>query len=204
MIAPHAQSHHNGRPDAIRSTEGLQPDLETERLTLRPFIAADAADVRRLAGDKRVSETTAAVPHPYPEGLAEAWIATHAAAYEKRVEATFAIARRDGGALVGAMSLLGIDMPMRQAEVGYWIGFDCWGRGYASEALRRLVGFAHRELGLTRLVGRCLAANPASGHVMRNAGLQAEGRLLLHGQLHGKFDDVLLFGWVAPERFDQA
>lgn len=182
----------------------MQPDLETERLILRPFTAADAADVRRLAGDRRVSETTAAVPHPYPEGAAEAWIATHELAYEERLEASFAIARRDGNTLVGAMSLLGIDMPKRQAEVGYWIGCDFWRRGYASEALRRLVAFAHHELGLTRLFGRCLAVNPASGHVMRNAGLQPEGRLLLHGQLHGKFDDVLLFGWVAPERFDQA
>jgi [ribosomal protein S5]-alanine N-acetyltransferase len=182
----------------------LQPALDTERLTLRPFTVADAADVRRLAGDKRVSETTAAVPHPYPEGVAEAWIATHAAAYDARTEAAFAVTRRDDGTLVGAMSLLGIDLPHRQCEVGYWIGFEFWGRGYASEALRRIVAFAHRDLGLTRIFGRCLAANPASGHVMRNAGLQPEGRLLLHGELHGRFDDVLLFGWVAPERFDRA
>jgi RimJ/RimL family protein N-acetyltransferase len=182
----------------------LQPTLDTERLTLRPFTAADAADVRRLAGDKRVAETTLAVPHPYPEGVAEAWIASHASCYEGRTDAVFAVARRDDASLVGAMSLQNIDMARRQAEVGYWIGIDSWRRGYASEALRCLVTFGHQELGLTRIFGRCLAGNPASGHVMRNAGLQSEGRLLLHGELHGKYDDVLLFGWVAPERFDNA
>ncbi len=39
--------------------------IEAERLILRAFIAEDAPYVEKLAGDKRVAETTLTIPHPY-------------------------------------------------------------------------------------------------------------------------------------------
>jgi [ribosomal protein S5]-alanine N-acetyltransferase len=67
----------------------MQPTITSSRLRLRPFVANDAGGVRRLAGDKRIADMTLAVPHPYPEGAAEAWIATHPDSYEGGKEATF-------------------------------------------------------------------------------------------------------------------
>jgi len=48
--------------------------LETARLWLRWPRAADAAAITRFASKKEVAETTAAIPHPYPAGAAEAFI----------------------------------------------------------------------------------------------------------------------------------
>ena len=59
------------------------PELRTPRLLLRAFILADAPAVQRLAGDQAIASTTLNIPHPYPDGAAEAWIATHAAAFER-------------------------------------------------------------------------------------------------------------------------
>lgn len=183
----------------------MPPELRSPRLLLRPFVAADAADVRRQAGDARVAVAAAAIPHPYPEGAAESWIATHLPLWRARREAHFAIVPSGpggGGAgrLVGAIALIGIDLHDEGAEIGYWIGVDHWGRGYASEAARRLIGFARDELGLTRIVGRCVGGNPASARVLEKAGLQLEGRLRLHQRVAGGFDDVLLYGVVLPGR----
>lgn len=50
----------------------VQPTLETDRLILRPFfLPTDAPDVYRLAGEREIAATTANIPHPYPEDLAE-------------------------------------------------------------------------------------------------------------------------------------
>jgi len=97
------------------------PKLETARVVLRPFSAADAAEVMRLAGDHAVADTTLHIPHPYLAGMAEEWIATHQAAFDREQGVTLAITRKPDGALVGAISLMGMAKG-HQAELGYWIG----------------------------------------------------------------------------------
>ena len=178
----------------------MQPTLTSARLCLRPFALADANDVQRLAGDKRVALAATTIPHPYPDGAAEAWISTHADAFSAKSEVAFAITLRDGGDLVGAISLLDISERHARAEIGYWTGIDHWNRGYCTEAFTRLVPYAFEELGITRIVARCSAQNAASARVMEKTGLKREGLLLKHSRKQGQFDDVLLYGLVLPGR----
>ena len=67
---------------------------------------------------------------------------------------------------------------MRQAdaELGYWIARDCWGRGYASEAARGALEVA-RLLGYRRIGGH-FTDNPASGRVLRKAGFLPTGKIV--------------------------
>ena len=81
------------------------PTLETERLLLRPFVLADASEVRRLAGAREVYDGTLAIPHPYPEGLAEEWIGRHAGGFERGEFVSLAATRREDGTLVGSIGL---------------------------------------------------------------------------------------------------
>ena len=178
----------------------MQPSLSTQRLLLRPYVSADGPAVQRLAGDPRVADATTAIPHPYPDGAAQAWIATHPASYLARKEITFAVALRTSGELVATVSLLDISSYHARAELGYWTGVPFWGSGYCTEAVTRLIVFARESLGVTKVVGRCLARNPASARVMEKAGLVREGYLVKHTLKNGKYEDIVLYGAVFPSR----
>ena len=151
-----------------------QPTLTTERLTLRPFIPDDAFDVERFAGMREIADTTLSIPHPYPHGAAAEWILTHPPAWENGSTATFAIVETKTGRLVGVTSLM-INREHNRAELGYWIAFDRWNQGYATESNQRLIDFGFEDLGLHRIEARHFLRNPASGRVMEKLGMQAEG-----------------------------
>lgn len=179
-----------------------QPSLVTTRLILRPFSPADAPHVRRLAGDRALAETTATIPHPYPQGAAEAWIASHPGRYAVGEAVVFAITRGEDGLLLGAIGLE-IEPEMQRAELGYWIGTPYWNQGYATEAARAVVQYAFRDRGLRRVFARHFGPNVGSGRVMQKAGLRYEGTLRQHTIKWGVVHDLVLYGalrdeWPAP------
>lgn len=151
-----------------------QPTLTTDRLTLRPFTLEDAWDVERLAGKREIADTTLNIPHPYPVGAATRWIESNSLAWANGTNVTFAIIDTKSAKLVGAISLM-IKRDHRRAELGYWIAPDCWNKGYATEASRRILEFGFESLGLHRIESRHFLRNPASGEVMKKIGMQKEG-----------------------------
>ncbi len=170
--------------------------VETRRLRLRAFTPADASGVRRLAGAFEVADTTLNIPHPYQDGMAEAWFASQAAALLDGSGITWAITRLDDRALAGAISLMGIERS-HQAELGYWIGVPYWGEGVCTEAGRAVVQHAFDALSLRRLHARCLSRNPASSRVLEKLGFRHEGTLRGHVRKWSVFEDVELYGLVA-------
>ncbi|MDH5229131.1 MAG: GNAT family N-acetyltransferase [Gammaproteobacteria bacterium] len=154
-----------------------QPELHSPRLILRAFNTNDAAQVQALAGDERIADTTAHIPHPYPADAAINWISTHANAWQTGEAVVYAIILNAGQTLIGAISIIRIHQ--QQAEIGYWIGVPFWGKGYATEALQTIIKFAFKQLRLKRLSANYLQRNPASGRVLTKAGMQCcgEGKL---------------------------
>lgn len=169
------------------------PNLETERLKLRPFSLADAADVQRLAGDRSIADTTLHVPHPYKDGDAEKWIAMHEPAFNQGRGVVFAVTRKADGLLVGAIGLSGI-VTAHQAEIAYWVGRLYWNQGFCTEAGRTVLQYAFSELSLIRVHCFHLSRNPASGRVMRKLGMQHEGLRRQHVKKWDQYEDIELYG----------
>jgi RimJ/RimL family protein N-acetyltransferase len=176
----------------------LQPTLPTERLLLRPFARSDAAAVQRLAGAREVAATTQNIPHPYPDGAAEAWIESHAPEYAAGRLATFAVTDRASSELLGAVGLTVIP-EHALAELGYWMGVPYWGRGYTTEAARALMAFGFFVLGLNRIQARHFVFNPASGRVMQKLGLRREGVLRQSIRKGERFEDVVIHARLAED-----
>jgi len=175
-----------------------QPTLQTERLLLRPFTLVDAAEVQRMAGDYDVASVTGNIPHPYEDGMAEAWINTQQPNYEAGTQATFAITSRSEGILIGAIGLI-VNLQHQRAEMGYWVGKEHWNKGYCTEAASVVVRFGFEQLNLRRIEATHLARNPASGRVMQKIGMRQEGYFRQHIFKWGVFEDLVIYGLLPSD-----
>src|SRR6201985_2868158 len=99
--------------------------LETERLTLRQPTLADAKAIARLANDRRIAENTRRLPHPYLEQDAIDFVRYVA---DTQDEVAFLI--EHDFAPVGAVGIHFRDGDF--AEIGYWLGFPHWGKGFGT------------------------------------------------------------------------
>lgn len=176
----------------------FQP-LRTERLTLRPLRAEDAADLHRLVNDWEVAKTLARVPFPYPRELADEWIAkTRVDIAEGRAWHLAITGVEQAGTpeekevLVGCVGLTR-DTARRQAELGYWVARRYWGHGVAQEAAGRLARWALAHLDIETLVAAAQVENARSQAVLRRIGFRETGEELRESLSLGSAVPVRLF-----------
>lgn len=180
--------------------------LRTPRLILREFTADDWAATHAYQQDprylryydrERVTEREAQA-FVYSFIL---WQGEH-----PRSKAQLAITLAKGGELIGNVGLRRDAAGDPVADMGYELSPTHWGRGFATEAVRALVGWGFGEWeGLERIHAHCIAENEASARVLRKAGLREEARLRDHQWFKGRFWDVVFFGmmrgeWTPPEQ----
>lgn len=169
------------------------PPLLTERLLLRSLTLEDAADVKRLVGDRDIAQMTVAIPHPYEEGMAEEWIRACSEEHEKDKCLHFAITLRADKNFIGAIGLE-LEQEHQRGELGYWIGKPYWNRGYATEAAQAVVAYSFEVLKLNRIYAFHFTRNPASGRVLEKAGMRYEGCRRQHTKKWGNFEDSIGYG----------
>lgn len=165
--------------------------LETDRLVMRAPVPEDAdtlapmyadPEVMRYVGDGRTLtrvETERSVRR-----MIERWDADGFG--------LFTTVRKEDGTVIGRVGLLvwntdtwepttraeGADVPT-EVEVGYTLGRDFWGHGYATEAAGAVRDYALGELGAERLIALIVHGNTASENVARKLGLEYERDIML-------------------------
>ncbi len=142
--------------------------LETERLRLRPWSVSDAEELYSLASDPAIGPMAGWEPHTD---------AGHSRSVIENVlskPGTFAVTEKDTGRIVGCISLefdnTSIPVEPSEAEIGFWIAKDCWCRGYATEAARRVLDYAFTELGCGKVWCLSLEANVRCLRVQEKLG----------------------------------
>lgn len=164
--------------DTIPVAEG---QIAAGRFVLRPVRLSDAGLIAHHAGDRRVAEATQNIPHPFPPGAAEAYVAR--AMKHERPGSVWVL---DGSAtglseLLGVISLKPMDCGAAkgsQSEVAYWVAPAFWNTGIASEAVRALI--AANPLGDRTYFAEVFQDNPGSARVLTNAGFQYLGDAEAH------------------------
>ena len=88
----------------------------------------------------------------------------------------FFIHRSDDDVVVGEIGgHLGAD---GTAEIGYAVVRSCWGRGYATDAVRALLARAAELPQVERVIAHTPLDRPASGRVLEKAGFAPAGESL--------------------------
>lgn len=125
-----------------------------------------AAALQLLASDPAIAATTR-IPHPYPPGAALQFIEHQRKESAEGRAHVFVI--KDRNEILGVCGLHDI-VNGEARELGYWIGRQYWGKGYATFAVKMVLKFAFQNLGVTRIGSATLESNIASRRVLLKAG----------------------------------
>ena len=144
--------------------------IKTERLLLRPLTVADADEVFEWVSDERVSRYMVYTTYSNVEQVRE-WLA-----FVEKDTSTylFGFELLSDGKLVGSGDI-GPDSKNGYWGFGYNLRYDRWGNGYATEAVKAMIGYARENFGATRFASSHAEPNHASGHVMEECGLHFVG-----------------------------
>ena len=149
-------------------------ELDTKQLHLRKIRLEDATRFFCFAGSEAVTRYMFWKPHAdVHESVAS--IEKTLSRYAQGNCWRWGIALKETDELVGIIDLLGIDEATKSCTFAYMLAEEFWGRGFATEALSAVLGFAFDQLELEAVWAEHFGPNGASGAVMRKAGMKYTG-----------------------------
>ena len=155
------------------------PRLETSRLVLRGFTAADVEPYAAMMADP---EVTRFLGDGHTFGRAEAWrhIAMLIGHWELRGFGLWAVEERSSGRFIGRIGCYEPD-GWPGFEIGYALAREAWGRGLAREGAAAALEHARTALRQTRIISLIRPANAASIAVAEHLGAQRTGTVEFYG-----------------------
>lgn len=107
---------------------------------------------------------------------------------------------KDTHKILGTIYLNIHDEKAKIAGIDYWIREDEWGKGYTTEASKRILDFAFNELNLNRIESCGAKDNPGTWKIMEKIGLKYEGtRKSGLFYYYGGIQDLVMYGLTKEE-----
>jgi RimJ/RimL family protein N-acetyltransferase len=172
------------------------PVLETERLVLRPWRAADSADYARILADPQVMRFLGAGWRFRAKRAAASLLAVVSDAegrraierlldhWEQHGFGEWAVEEKEHGALIGEIGLTyhpDWKADPTQVEIGWLLARSAWGRGLATEGGRAALAYAFDHVGMERVISIARVGNTRSERVMLRLGLSFVGTAFWKG-----------------------
>lgn len=174
------------------------PRLETRRLLLRPLTRRDVRDVFAYASNERVARYLLWRVHRCPAD-SENYLQAVLTAYRKGQAAPWGVVEKATGRLIGSCGFTVCHPLHWRAEIGYALGEEYWGRGYATEAVAAAVNFGFEGMNLNRVEALCFVENTASMRVLAKLGFCCEGTLHQYLYAKGAYRDVKLYAIIRSQ-----
>lgn len=174
--------------------------IETERLILRHFRESDVPAFYAYRKDPDVARYQGWEPENITEEAARERVADMGSAPGVAQSAWFqvAVAEKASQTLIGDIGLR-LQMDVRQAIIGYTFASSAQGKGYATEAVSRLLDYLFDDIGVHRVMADALAANGASIRLMERLGFRHEGYFREAEWFEEEWADMVVYATLARE-----
>ena len=146
----------------------LKEALKTERLVIKSPEIDDKVELTQLINDYDVVQWLSNMPFPYKQEDAEVFIEQSQEKILKHEIKTYMIFHNKK--MLGGIELR--DFNGHSCELGYWLGKKYWGKGFATEAVGRLLELGFDELDLNEIYASYKVGNKASKKVLEKSGFQ--------------------------------
>lgn len=150
------------------------PLLETPRLILRGMQVRDAEDMYAYSCREDVTRYLLWSPHR-DIGFTREYLAYIGQRYRTGDFFDWAIVHRESGHMIGTCGFTSFDYGSDAGEIGYVLNPEYGSRGFATEAVCRVIGFGFEELHLHRIEARFMQGNDPSLRLMERVGMTFEG-----------------------------
>jgi RimJ/RimL family protein N-acetyltransferase len=169
--------------------------LETQRLTLKKFIEKDIEfnvehamnpEIMRYIKDPQTIEETRKITTQ----IAKDWIGNEGN------WVLFALTLKETGKYIGMVCFRYESIENDTVEMGWRLGLEYHGKGYATEAAQALLDFIKQEIKPHKVVAYCVAENIGSSNIMTKLGMQHEATLREFSKLGGQWFDEAIYGII--------
>lgn len=173
-------------------------ELTTRRLRLREFKEEDWRATLAYQKDPRYLQFYEWEERNEPEvkHLIEMFIHWQKETPRRKYQLAVCLAGEDE--LIGNCGIRKDRAEARLADMGYEIAPQHWGRGYATEAARRIVQFGFEALGVERITAEFVEENARSRRVLEKAGLKFDHRREARLWFKGRDWNTLVYAIEAP------
>lgn len=147
-------------------------ELDTERLRLRRWRAADREPFAALNADPEVMEY---FPDRLTREQSDRLLERIEADFERCGYGLWALETRADGEFIGFTGLSSVPFEAHftpAVEVGWRLARSAWGRGYATEAAGAALAFGFDDVGLSEIVSFAVTGNARSRAVMERIGME--------------------------------
>lgn len=160
------------------------------KVTLRSWHIDDLETLVSIANNANIAKYMADVfPHPYTHEKGKNFIEF---ANSNSTACIFAITINDKA--IGSIGLhLQSDILRKNAEIGYWLSEEYWGKGIISNAIQQIVPYGFENLDIVRIFARIYGTNIPSQKVVEKCGFKLEGRFEKTVFKNNEFLDELIY-----------
>jgi aminoglycoside 6'-N-acetyltransferase len=175
-------------------------ELTGERVALRRFHLQDVTEFVAYRSSVEVARYQSwDAPYPREEGERSVQELMNSHPDTPGEWFQFAVVLRATGQLIGDCAAMPHADDPSQCEIGFTLAERYQGHGYATEAVRLLVGYLFTVRGKHRIIACCDARNAASAAVLERLAMRREGHLRESTWAKGEWTDDLLYAVLDHE-----